>query len=319
MSKRFFDQTDYHQNDLEELISNEIEESLYLDYKSGKALDKTDKKKFELAKHVSAFANSDGGIIIYGILELEHKPKTFDYVDGEVYTKEWLENVIDGNIQQRILGIEIFPVRFDQDIKRTIYLIKIPRSQNAPHISPEKIYYRRFNFKSVPMEEYEIRLLYSRKTLAELDFHRVIGMDEGVVKDENGEPCFKRELHVHVKNISDSIEMHCKIEASFQNLSGLGVGFSYDQDSRISHKYSSEKIYIITSYNDSPIFPEEEYRILKFTMTVRANNLDFFKQNAVLELKLFDSSSIKSSEYDLGLFFNENLLPLIPDTNNDAF
>ena len=36
-------------------------------------MSKDDKKKAEIAKDVSAFANSDGGIILYGIEEQEHK------------------------------------------------------------------------------------------------------------------------------------------------------------------------------------------------------------------------------------------------------
>jgi len=299
MSKRFFDKDHYVQSDLEDLISNEIEESLYLDFKASGAIDKTDIKKREIAKHVSAFANSDGGIIIYGIIENNHRPESFDFIDGNLYNKEWLENVIDGNIQQRIQDIEIIPIRFDQDLQKTVYIIKIPRSQNAPHISSEKIYYRRFNFKSVPMEEYEVRLLYSRVSLAEMDFHSVISMDEGTVNDENGEICIKREIHIHVINVGNTLEKHCKIEVSFQNITNLGIGFSYDQNSNISHKISRDKVYVISAYNDSPIFPEEEYRILKFRLTIRKEKLEYFQKNAILELTMYNSSAIKSIQYDM--------------------
>src|SRR4051812_21611922 len=50
-------------------ITDEIEESLTLDYKAADALDKTDGKKKEITKDVSAMANSAGGIIIYGLKE----------------------------------------------------------------------------------------------------------------------------------------------------------------------------------------------------------------------------------------------------------
>ena len=46
---------------------------IYISRRRGGALSKDDKKKAEIAKDVSAFANSDGGIILYGIEEQEHK------------------------------------------------------------------------------------------------------------------------------------------------------------------------------------------------------------------------------------------------------
>lgn len=65
----FYTKKEYCYSDLEQLISNEIEENLHLDYKSAGALSKIDKKKDEITKDVSALANSDGGIIVYGINE----------------------------------------------------------------------------------------------------------------------------------------------------------------------------------------------------------------------------------------------------------
>ena len=91
---------------IESLIANEVEENIHLDYKASGALGKKDEKKSEIVKDVSAFANSDGGIIIYGLTEENHKPKEFDFVDGNVFTKEWLENIIH-QVQPHIEGIMV--------------------------------------------------------------------------------------------------------------------------------------------------------------------------------------------------------------------
>jgi predicted HTH transcriptional regulator len=48
--------------DLENLIKNQVQESLHLDYKDSRAI--SDKLRHEIAKDVSAFANADGGVII---------------------------------------------------------------------------------------------------------------------------------------------------------------------------------------------------------------------------------------------------------------
>lgn len=50
-----------------DLINNGIEENLHLEYKSSSSLERTEGKKKEISKDISAFANSDGGTIIYGI------------------------------------------------------------------------------------------------------------------------------------------------------------------------------------------------------------------------------------------------------------
>lgn len=297
MSKSFFDKEEYTENDLRDLIHNGIEESLNLDYKSARALDKSDGKKCELAKDISAFANSSGGIIIYGIEERDHKPIEFSFSDGYVLNKEWLENVIDSNIHPRVQSIQIFPIRIENQLNSTIYLVKIPESINAPHMSADKKYYRRYNFKSVPMEEYEVRNLYNRTSNAEMNFKSVWSNELEKI-NEDGILKFRKEIFIHIENISQSLEKHCKIEASFRGIENLGVGISYYRDSNVGQRMSSEKKLIITAYNETPIFPSEEISILRFELKVDQNNLEEFKQNAILELTLFDSSNIKTTEYD---------------------
>ncbi|WP_292948596.1 ATP-binding protein [Olleya sp. UBA1516] len=298
MSKSFFDKDDYTFSDLENLINDQIEESINLDYKSARSLDKADGKKRELAKDISAFSNSDGGIIIYGIEEENHKPTIFSFVDGSILTKEWLENIIDGNIQPRIQGIKITPIRIENDLKKTVYIVKIPESENAPHMSTDKKYYRRYNFKSVPMEEYEVRNLYNRSSSAEIDFESVWSKHLDEIT-EDGILKIRKEIFIYVRNISQSLEKHCKIEASFKNINGLGVGFSYYRDSNVGQRFSKEKNVVITAYNESPIFPDEEYPILRFELKVDKNHIDEFKKQAKLEITLFDSSTTKSYDHDL--------------------
>jgi|GEM_PF-3344562 len=95
------------------LIQHEVQENIHLDYKACDALNsKADAKKGELSKDVSAFANSDGGIIIYGMIEgkgdKKHLPEKLDtgFYPGNI-SKEWIESVINSNIQRRISGIKI--------------------------------------------------------------------------------------------------------------------------------------------------------------------------------------------------------------------
>lgn len=149
---------DWIEADIQDLIINQRQESLELDYKACAALARTDPKKMELSKDVSAFANSSGGTIIYGVHEKDHVPMGIDVgYDQNDVSKEWLEQVINSGIQRRIDGIRINPVRLSSAPGRVLYVISIPQSMRAPHMASDKRFYKRFNFSSVPMEEYEVR------------------------------------------------------------------------------------------------------------------------------------------------------------------
>lgn len=61
--------------DIQSLINNGIGESLNLEYKGAGALKKDDTTKAKITKSISAFANSNGGVLIYGIHEEEQHGK----------------------------------------------------------------------------------------------------------------------------------------------------------------------------------------------------------------------------------------------------
>lgn len=146
--------------DILSLITNGVPESINLDYKRSAALDKTDhRSKANISKDVSAFANSAGGTIVYGVCEDGQLPTEIDGgVDAADISKEWLENVINSTIQPRIDGIRINQVALSAHPGRVLYVVEIPQSVvAAPHQAHDHRYYKRFNVQSVPMEDYEVR------------------------------------------------------------------------------------------------------------------------------------------------------------------
>lgn len=254
---------DWSQKRLEDMIANNAEESIHLDFKAAAALGKEDSKKKEVCKDVSAFANSDGGVIIYGIAEVDHKAHSFNYIDGNAFTKEWLEQVIKDGIQQRIDGVRIHPIRIDNDIKKTIYIVDIPASDLAPHMIKENRYFKRFNFMSVAMEEYEVRQTYSRKKNVKLQ-----------VGDVNVF-LLKKDINMfQVKFLEYKIEL---------NLRNVGNVIAKDYRIRIflpkdygSLSYDHEK-FIMTSdmlgdslstIANTSIFPNEELSIIHFEIGI---------------------------------------------------
>ena len=155
---------DWNEARLQDYIANRIEESLNLEFKDAAALENTDLKKKEITKDVSSFANSDGGTIVYGIAESSMQPRVAERispVNQNTVPKEWLEQVI-ANIRPRISGVVIHPVQLDSATTDVAYVVEVPASSTA-HQAADKRYYKRYNFESVPMEDYEVRLAMSRQ------------------------------------------------------------------------------------------------------------------------------------------------------------
>jgi hypothetical protein len=147
--------------EIESLVRNQIPESIHLDYKASPAL--VPKKGSEIAKDVSALANSDGGLLIYGVEEdnASHLPVKIDSGVDPKWNREWLEQIINSNINPRIEGIEIR--QFALPSGNSVICVHVSKSFRGPHQASDNKYYKRFNFSSFPMEHYEVEDARSRR------------------------------------------------------------------------------------------------------------------------------------------------------------
>lgn len=143
--------------DIQSLIDNKRKESINLDYK--KQLTNNN----EIAKDVSAFANTLGGKIVYGIDEKDGLPNSINWIDSKGI-KERIESVILDNIQPEIKAFNIYSIEKPENHSEAIFVVDIPESINAPHMADHRYFIRR-NFKSEPMEDFEIKNALFRKGL----------------------------------------------------------------------------------------------------------------------------------------------------------
>src|SRR5689334_18590629 len=100
--------SDWIESDVQQLISDRVRERGDLDYKQSDALRarptiSREQVVAEISRDVSAMANSNGGVILYGVEERKHLPVRMDAglrpgEKGEP-SHEWLEQVIRGNIR----------------------------------------------------------------------------------------------------------------------------------------------------------------------------------------------------------------------------
>jgi hypothetical protein len=288
---------DYSFEAIESLILNEVEESIHVEFKSGEALSKSDSMKKEISKDVAAFANSDGGVIFYGINESEHKASSFSFIDGSVITKEWLEQVISSTIQRNIPDLRIFPVRRNGVLAETVYVVQIPVSTEAPHLSKDKRYYKRYNFESVPMEEYEIRQLYGRRVKSKLE---ILSYYISEVKSDNTDK--KKFLcEVSVINDGEKIEENYKINVYFINFHKL-IDITWDEtgpNKNINYTIIEKGKVKISAAGIVPIYPSETVNVIRFFFEMPILNMKEILSDVLLEFVLFYPSGEDKMEVEL--------------------
>jgi len=159
------------------LINEQRKEDLQLEYKRSDAL--SDKSKTEVAKDVSAMANSAGGVIIYGIDEQKKSKgpiRLDDGIDPNEISVEWLEQVIGSGIQRRIGGIRVHAVKMTATGK-FVYLVYVPQSSRAPHMAADHRYHKRLGTTTALMEEYEVRDVGRRLESPDLHLDLRVGED----------------------------------------------------------------------------------------------------------------------------------------------
>jgi hypothetical protein len=144
--------------DIEQLKNNKICESQILDYKKQLLADN------KLLKQVSAFANTQGGFLIFGVEETGKggHPKEILGMDKAHLNKERMEQIILGNIQPR-LNVKMQVVKH-QDPSKVILVVQIPNSYLKPHMnSHDNKFYKRYEFEALPMTEMEVNNAYKRR------------------------------------------------------------------------------------------------------------------------------------------------------------
>lgn len=241
---------------LQAYIDNFIEESLTLEYKAADALERTDRKREQITKDVSAIANSDGGILIYGLKEYgnderKHLPEKIDPIDRTQFSKETLEQVIN-NIRPHIPGLVIYPVVLNSS-NEVAYIVDIPRS-NTAHQATDHRYYKRHNFISVPMEDYEVR-----DTM-----NRAITPDASIEFSYERNSITMREHHytllAKIKNLGHQVINHFQLQFTFPQWDG-NVNHIIHKREHIDFWQASTNTLVIRYRSNKVLFPEEEIDI----------------------------------------------------------
>lgn len=238
--------------DLQYLIENRIEENFELEYKESRALGRQDRKILEIAKDVSAMANSAGGILIYGIAEDGHFPESITPIDNNDYSKEWLENIITSNISPKIADLQIITIAVDNGF---VYVVKIPQSAIAHQNTRDYKYYKRRNFKVDPMLDYEIKDIMNRAKYPVIELEFEIEEKEDYSKKYDSyimedAPIYDPKFFLKVRAINKG-----KVYANFVNyFVELPIDLLLEEDSSHLKKIEKDVVeyYGENTFKDSP-------------------------------------------------------------------
>lgn len=115
----------------------------------------------ELSKQISAFANSGGGNIVYGVRDADAATGRLVDAGGvsltiKKNTKEWLEDVIPNLVESALPAFNVYVITRKDAASgiaadKAIFVIEIPDSESAPHQATDKKYYARIAGKSKPI------------------------------------------------------------------------------------------------------------------------------------------------------------------------
>jgi hypothetical protein len=146
-------------DDINELVSNGVGESRTLDYKL-ELHGNGDSGKKELLKDLSAFANTVGGCLIYGIAEDAGLPTQIVGVEIEDIDKFKLhyENLLGTGVDPAIRGVEFHSIPVSGN--KCIVVIEVPKSISRPHAVTIKNHFRFYSRNSSgtnPLEVEDLR------------------------------------------------------------------------------------------------------------------------------------------------------------------
>jgi hypothetical protein len=287
--------TKYTQNDITLFISNKIKQSNSLNFcEAASLVPGNDKKEQLLSKYISAFANSGGGTIIFGIKKFKERANELDILNFRDISTFWLKNLIENEISPLIENIEIYKIGFNNNDENGVIVLNIPKSTKRPHMASDNRFYFRAGNKTELMLEQHVREMYNLASVSNMEFVGVVNT-QGVPTLENGKilnlnfyPKFL------VRNAGSAVEKNFKFELWLPSEFHDSL-FSSMQNyfNRIEGKFS-----VFTVPNRQSVFQNEICNILEAKLFVNIENIDVFN-NSEMYIKLFYSHGLKEFNYSL--------------------
>lgn len=216
--------------DIERFCDKQIEEGVNIEYKGQFPHNKN------IAKKISSFANTHGGILILGVEEADRKPITpisgLDYEEGyeEKITSICLRNINPPAIPQLRI------CRDNDHPNKCVIIIRIEESDETPHrVDNDTSIYVRVNSQSEPIKApfKQIEWLLNRRNKANINRERLLTRAESRFKSTlqasktRAFRTFSIIPHFPYKVLFGFSDFHKIIEATKLNLSNQSFPYNY--------------------------------------------------------------------------------------------
>ena len=160
--------------DINDFVSLKQEENLTLDFKTINNANLTNKDdKRNLAKSLSAFANSSGGLVIWGV-EAKKNKKGIDCATG---LKEIEDIRLFLSRLNEFTGMAVSPIVDDvrhriieTSANKGIAITYIPESSSGPHMAKmgEDRYYKRSGDSFYRLEHFDLEDMFGRRSYSQM-------------------------------------------------------------------------------------------------------------------------------------------------------
>lgn len=153
------------------LISDREQEGIYLEFKTKKDSrigDLSESDAFQFSRALSGFANSDGGVLVWGVeTDKDERARSLKPITGVVEFAKRLKKSMLNAVQPMVDEIEMAVILEDQIAEPpTGYLkILIPRSDKTPHraLLAGREYYRRSTEGFYRLEHFDLEDAFGRR------------------------------------------------------------------------------------------------------------------------------------------------------------
>ncbi len=283
---------------LQTLRDDGVPEDFRLDYKSKDALPHRQLeskakslKKIEMGKDATAFANSGGGVLIYGIREKilndgRPIPSEFDPVSMADISRDQITQIIAANSEPTLQGVRVLPVPAPgiNDPAQVCYIVIVPQSNTAHMASDGRFYFRNEATTGV-MKGWQVRDAMSRVSTPKFSVSGTRKIDFG----QGEHP--RIEVEIAICNDSPSFAQFLRISVNWPATIGghlfeIETWFTGEAPrSGASLGLTRSKTFLLTHNEVGPIFPGQTI-LLHARLKIRAACLEFSDEKKLIPEKV---------------------------------
>jgi hypothetical protein len=258
-------------DDLQQLVQDHVQENIYLEFKAKKDrrtpdLDESD--TFHFSRALSGFANSDGGVLLWGIAsDREERASDLKPIAQVAEFEARLKKSLLNAVQPMVDEVKIQSIPDATDSTAGYIKCLIPRSEKTPHraMLARREYYRRSTEGFYRLEHFDLEDAFGRRP------RPVLRAQVQLIPRPDGDP--QEEVHFAFLNDGRGVARHLGFTCQFgpgvrvaqarrpiNDNSNINSGtpiVSYQNDSSVIHAVPiwSEigNVVIIRSDKDSPL------------------------------------------------------------------